>query len=221
MAKIKAVIFDMDGLMFDTERIYYKANQKTADYLGMDFSFETYTQFIGVGDAGYEEKMRELYPDEKKLNEFFEKSQLVLEYLLLNGQLDMKEGLINLLEYLKRENIMAVVASSTKRALVEQLLRRVNIHQFFKEIVGGDEVNFGKPNPEIYNHAFERTGLSNKNEVFVLEDSISGVEAAHAADIPVIMVPDLVEPDQKTQAKVLSIQNNLDEVIQLLKSKEK
>ncbi|MDN6731123.1 MAG: HAD family phosphatase, partial [Atopostipes suicloacalis] len=90
MSQIKAVIFDMDGLMFDTEPIYYKANQKTADYLGMDFSFDTYTQFIGMGEVDYKEGMRQLYKDEKLLDEFFIKSNQVLEYLFFNGEIDMK-----------------------------------------------------------------------------------------------------------------------------------
>lgn len=221
MTRIKAVIFDMDGLMFDTEPIYYKANQKTADYLAMDFSFETYSQFIGIGDVDYKRKMEELYKDVELLEEFFEKSQLVLQYLMLNGQVDIKEGLINLLNYLEKENIMAIVASSSNRDLVDQLLNRLDVRKYFKDIVAGDEVSRAKPDPAIFNKAFEKTGLSEKNEVLILEDSENGVIAAHAANIPVIMVPDLIKADESIEEKVLNIFSNLNEVITYLKKNNK
>ncbi len=213
MTRIKAVIFDMDGLMFDTEPIYYKANQKTADYLAMDFSFETYSQFIGIGDVDYKENMRELYEDDKLLDDFFEKSQLVLQYLMLNGKVDIKDGLINLLNYLEKENIMAIVASSSNRDLVDQLLDSLGVRKYFKDVVGGDEVSRAKPDPAIFDKAFEKTGLLNKKEVLILEDSKNGVIAAHEANIPVVMVPDLLEPDESIKGKVLAIFSNLNELI--------
>lgn len=221
MTRIKAVIFDMDGLMFDTEPIYYKANQKTADYLAMDFSFEIYSQFIGIGDVDYKENMRELYEDDKLLDEFFEKSQLVLQYLMLNGKVDIKDGLINLLNYLEKENIMAIVASSSNRDLVDQLLDSLGVRKYFKDVVGGDEVSRAKPDPAIFDKAFEKTGLSDKNEALILEDSKNGVIAAHAADIPVIMVPDLIEPDESIKEKVLAIFSNLNELIPYIKKNNK
>ncbi len=213
MAQIKAVIFDMDGLMFDTEKIYYKANQKTADHLGMEYTFETYAQFIGMGDTDYRKTMRSLYQDQTLLDEFFVKSNKVLEYLLLHGQVDLKPGLIELLNYLKTENIITVVASSTHRYLVDPLLDRLDVRKYFNEVVGGDEVARAKPDPAIFNKAFEKTAIKSKKEVLILEDSKNGVRAAYEAGIPVIMVPDMIEADEEMKKKTLAVLSDLKAVI--------
>lgn len=213
MSQIKAVIFDMDGLMFDTEPIYYKANQKTADHLGMDFSFDIYAQFIGMGDVDYKKTMRKLYKDHEVLEEFFDKSNQVMEYLLLNEQVNLKPGLIELLDYLHKEQMPAVVASSTKRELVDQLLERLEVKDYFQGIVGGDEVERAKPDPAIFNKAFNKTELPDKSSVLILEDSKNGVLAANAAGIPVIMVPDLIEADKETKDKTQRVYSSLTQVM--------
>lgn len=221
MERIEAVIFDMDGLMFDTEPIYYKANQKTADHLGMEYSFDVYSQFIGMGDKDYVETMRELYEDQELLDEFFEKSNKVLEYLLLNGRVHLKAGLVELLDYLNAENIPTVVASSTKRELVDQLLDRFDIREHFKAIVGGDEVERAKPDPAIFNKAFDKTEQKDKNHILVLEDSKNGVLAASAAELSVIMVPDMIPADEEVQTYTLKICPDLSAVTDFIKETNK
>ncbi len=219
MAHIKTVIFDMDGLMFDTEPIYYKANQKTADKLGMDFSFDTYAQFIGMGDVDYQKTMREIYQDEEVLAEFFEKSNKVLEYLLLNGPVQMKKGLLELLEYLDQQNISAIVASSTNRGLVDQLLKRLDVRKYFKDVIGGDEVTRAKPDPAIFTQAFKKSAVKNKESALILEDSENGVLAAQAAKIPVILIPDLIEPKDEIKEQAVAIFDDLTEVIKYIEEK--
>lgn len=219
MTQVKIVIFDMDGLMFATEKIYYKANQKTADNLDMDFSLDVYSQFIGMGDKDYQAIMHELYDDKELLDEFFIKSNKVLEYLLLNGPVDLKPGLIDLLEYLEKENIPAVVASSTNRDLVNQLLERLDVRKYFKDVVGGDEVRQAKPDPAIFNKAFEKTGMKSKEEALILEDSKNGVLAAYDADIPVVVVPDLIEADEEVREKALAVLPDLHAVIRYIEEK--
>lgn len=219
MTQVETVIFDMDGLMFDTEPIYYKANQKTADHLEMDFSFDTYTQFVGMGSVDYERKMREIYENDELLDEFFEKSNKVLDYLFLNGDVKMKEGLIDLLEFLKEKNIPMIVASSSRRELVDQLLERLDVRKYFKAVVGGNEVERAKPAPAIFNKAFEKTGILNKEKALILEDSKNGVLAATSAEIPVIMIPDMIEADEKDKKKAVKIYSNLHEVIDYIQDK--
>lgn len=217
--QIKAVIFDMDGLMFATEEIYYMANQKTANNLGMDYTFDIYSQFIGTDYEVEKERMRGFYDDQELLEEFFEKSSEVLEYLLLNGQVDLKKGLIELLDYLKRERIPAVVASSTERKMVDHLLDRLDVRDYFKAVVGGDEVEQAKPNPAIFEKAFSKVGIKNKEEALILEDSKNGVLAAFGAGIPVVMVPDMLAADEEVKEKALAILPDLHEVIDYIKEK--
>ena len=101
MSKIKTVIFDMDGLMFDTEKIYYRASQETADKLGMEYSFDVYSKFIGAGNDIMVNTMHEMYEDHDLLAQFLKDSQVELEDKLRNGPVDLHEGLIELLDYLK------------------------------------------------------------------------------------------------------------------------
>lgn len=216
MKQVKTVIFDMDGLMFATEEIYYKANQKTANHLGMEYSFETYAQFIGIDYEVEKAMMREFYTDHQVLEEFFIKSKEVLEYLFLHGKIELKKGLIELLDYLQQEDIPAVVASSTERRLVDQLLDRLDVRDYFKAVVGGDEVEQAKPDPAIFNKAFSKTGIDNKEEALILEDSKNGVLAATSANIPVIMVPDMLAADAEVKEKTLAILPDLKAVIDFI-----
>jgi len=221
MNKIKSVIFDMDGTMLDTEKIYYKANQETADKLGLDYSFETYAQFIGAGDNEHFEGMRKLYPENDLLEQFFSDSVEELEYQLLNGPVDKKAGLVELLEYLQAQNIPAFVASSTRRELVEQLLDRLDLRDYFVDVVGGDEVANAKPDPAIFEKAFTKTKLDHKDEALILEDSKNGIRAAYNADVPVILIPDMVEADEEMEAKTVDILPDLHHVIDYIQNKNK
>lgn len=221
MSKVKTVIFDMDGLMFDTETIYYKANQETADALGMDYSFDVYKQFIGAGDDIYKKAMHEMYDDHVLLGRFLEDSQKVLDESFLNGPVDMHEGLVELLDYLKENDIPAVVASSTHREMVEHLLNRLEVRHYFKDVVGGDEVPTAKPDPAIFNKAFTKTGIENKEEAIILEDSKNGVLAAHGANIPVIHVPDMIELDEETEEKTIAVLPDLHHVIEYIEDQNK
>ncbi len=221
MSKIETVIFDMDGLMFDTEKIYFASNSQTAKELGMDYSFETYSQFIG---AGYEEEysgMLKIFKDEALLEQYYNKAGETVLDALLNGPVDKKEGLIELLDYLKAENIPAVVASSTHRELVLKLLDRLEVTEYFKAVVGGDEVPNAKPDPAIFNLAFEKTGIVNRENAIVLEDSKNGLLAANGAKIPAIWVPDLLEPTEELESLAIATMANLHDVIDYIENKNK
>lgn len=221
MDKIKTVIFDMDGLMFDTEKIYFKANSKTAKELEMDYSFDVYSKFIGAGLGEEMTGMKEIYQETADIDLFYEKSGVVLEDLFLNGPVDLKPGLIELLDYLKAEGITAVVASSSHRALVDQLLERLGVSQYFKDAVGGDEVPTAKPDPAIFNKGFARTGIEKKEEALILEDSKNGILAAYGAKIPVILVPDMLDPDDEMREKSVAVLPDLHHVIDYIEKKNK
>ncbi|WP_027107634.1 HAD family hydrolase [Lacticigenium naphthae] len=215
MNQIKAVIFDMDGLMFDTETIYYQANQAAADEINMPFDYGTYEKYIGTADEVFFAGLYKQHESKELVDLFIEKSELAVKEMMQNRPVPLKKGLIPLLDYLKKNNIKRIVASSSQRELVEFLLKKNKISHFFDEITGGDEVVNSKPAPDIFLKSLEKLGTDPK-ETLILEDSLNGVRAANAAEMLVIMVPDLFQPNSEAKEKSLMICEDLDEVRKIL-----
>lgn len=216
MTAIHAVIFDMDGLMLDTEKIYFNVNHLVAKELGFDFTKDFYRQFIGSDNRHYEEGVFALLQNDELAKEFLEISYARLDKEFREGHVDLHEGLIELLEQLKEWEIPAVVASSTHREMVDHLLTKLKIRDYFIGVVGGDEVHYAKPDPAIFNKAASLFNVD-KEEMIVLEDSLNGIRAAYAAGIRGIMVPDLVIPNEEAKEKSFKIVDNLTEVIDVIK----
>jgi len=219
MQEVQAVIFDMDGLMFDTEKVYYQAGQETAAALGMPYSWAVYEQMVGASDQEYQQRMRALYPDHESLEQFFSASAKRLEELLLNGPVAKKAGLLEVLHYLEKQDIPAVVASSTRREIVDHLLERLEVAAYFKAVVGGDEVPTAKPAPDIFQKAFLKTGVADKEKVLILEDSKNGLQAATRANIPALLIPDLLAPDAEMKEKALAVLPDLHHVIAFIENR--
>lgn len=214
----KLVIFDMDGLMFDTEPLYYKANMKTAEKVGIPFDYTFYKQFIGSSAQDFFDAMYRQF-DEEKVTQFIAESGRDLKEALFASAPVLKKGLTDLLTYINEEGYKAVVASSSERAIVSQLLENAGIHKYFNGIVGGDEVKHSKPDPEIFIKAKELAG-EDTSDVLVLEDSLNGIKAANAAGFPVVMVPDLIEPDDNVRELTLDVCHDLHEVLRKIKSEK-
>lgn len=212
---IKAVIFDMDGLIFDSERLYAKANVKTAKTLGLDKDEAYFYQFVGIGAQDMVERMKEAFDDDL-VDEFFRLGEKDAHELLLHGEVPTQPGLHELLDYLDDAGIEKVIASSSEVHMIDVMTKNADIRDRFSAIHGGDQVEQTKPAPDIFELAWSNLGVS-KEETLVLEDSINGVLAAHAAGIPVIMVPDTVEPTDEVRDKALAVVNNLSEVANYLK----
>ena len=214
MKNIKAVIFDMDGLIFDTESIYYRGSQEVADELGIPYDAEVYNRFLGVGDSEIWATYHQMYDEEfgaDLVNDFIKLSyERVVDYLK-SGVAEMKPGLLELLSYLEENNIPKIVASSNNIDIIEDLLKKNNLLDRFSKIVSVEDVKNAKPDPEIFNKAHEVLGID-KDNLLILEDSNNGVIAGHAAGIPVIMVPDLIQPDEELRSKTIAVLDSLADV---------
>ncbi|MBA0950149.1 HAD family hydrolase, partial [Enterococcus gallinarum] len=209
----KAVIFDMDGLLFDTEIVYYEASQMVADQMGFPYDKELYLKYLGVSDEEVWANYHQIFASfgknnvQKFINDAYEET--IRRFSL--GAVQLKPGVIELLDFLEEHRIPKVVASSNQRHIIELLLEKNQLTNYFETIVSAENVKRAKPDPEIFLLAHEYLGTK-KQETLVLEDSKNGILAAASAEIPVIMIPDLLAPSEDLQQKTLAVLSSLHEV---------
>ena len=194
---IGAVAFDMDGLMFDSERVACGLWIAAGKNNGWEIPKEVVRGLIGLsalrgrqhlsGAMGPEFPYDAVRADRLKLEAAFYRENPV----------PLKPGLKELLSWLKEAGIQAAVATSTTRPRVLPLLEKAEVAGFFRFALCGDEVTHTKPHPEMYLTAAARLGVEPGN-CLVLEDSHAGIEAAHAAGAVPFLIPDLLEPDEIT-----------------------
>lgn len=211
---MKAVIFDMDGVLFDTEKICMLA----WDYAG---------EQLGIGKAGYM-VMKTLGMNAQAAigilqNEFgkdfdaetFKKIGRDFSYNYFDTYgMPMKSGVKNILDYLKNSNYRIALASSTSTKSVMHHLNETKIKDYFDVIVCGDMIEKSKPEPDIYLKAALLLDLP-PSECYAVEDSKNGITSAYYAGCKVIMVPDLWPGDEETDKKLYAKENSLDDVIGL------
>ncbi|RCW60358.1 MULTISPECIES: HAD family hydrolase [Halanaerobium] len=211
----KAVIFDMDGLMFDTERLSKKLWQELAAERGYNFAGDFFDELVGLDLEDTRESFKEAHgQDFPYLEMREEKNRLLKKYVRENG-VPAKEGLIEIIAYLKEKHYRLAVASSSFKEKIEFYLDSIAIRDKFDYIIGGDGVEKSKPDPEIFIKAVNGLGVS-PEEALIIEDSVHGVMAANKAGIRVIMIPDLVEPAAEIEKLVYKKLNSLTELKQVL-----
>jgi HAD superfamily hydrolase (TIGR01509 family) len=214
MKKVKLVIFDMDGLMFDTERLALNSWQIAGQVCGYNITEKIILEFAGRNkvDIGLIMKkyFGEDFPYEKVRDERFADS----DKLMLEKGVPVKEGLFELLDYLEELGIKKVVATSSGRDRANWLLSSAGVLNRFDTIICGDEITKGKPEPEIFLKACEKMDVDPKDAV-VLEDSEPGLLAASRANIKCILVPDLVQHPEEIEKLACAKTKSLLEVREL------
>lgn len=215
MDRRKALIFDMDGTMFDTEPISYRFWREVSARYGYDLDRTVFDQMLGRDNVRIRSICKASFgPDYPYDQVCREKVALQLEYYRHND-IPFKPGLGQILDYAKEEGLICAVASSSPRTMIEYLLERNGIASFFAVVQSGEEAPHGKPEPDIFLMACEKAGVLPETAL-VMEDSESGILAAHRAGIPSIWIPDLIEIDKDVQALAWKICNSLAEVPDLL-----
>lgn len=200
----KAVIFDMDGLMFDTERVVYEANIAAFAEQNIELSEKEYFTFIGRTDAEIQAEFRRLAGSDEIGDKIWDRANNKYWEMINTSALRKKDGLNEILDALDARDIACYVASSSLRADVKKLLKQSQVDYYIKGIIGGDEITHSKPHPEIFQKALAMTGCA-AEDVIVLEDSLAGVESAYRAGIDVVMIPDLVAPSQEAFQQVVAV----------------
>ncbi|WP_373737893.1 HAD family hydrolase [Jeotgalibaca porci] len=212
--KKQVIIFDMDGLMFDTEVLVCEAQAKIAEKLGVPFSMEYYRGSVGLSEKDCMAKYTKDFGDPAIAEELIFGYRDTLYQMVAEKGVPHKPGLVPLLDHLTSLGKELVLASSNLHHDIALYLEAENLSHYFSHRVSGEDVTFSKPDPAIFEKACALTGYQ-KEDCLILEDSLNGVRAAHAAGIAVIMVPDLIAPNHEARDKTFAIVNNLSEVQEL------
>lgn len=193
VAALRAVIFDMDGLMLDTERLILWGWQQAMADFGYPAPVELYLRSVGMTEERTNEILREALGETFPVEAVREREREHVRRRIAEDGVPLKPGLLELLDYLDSQALARAVASSAWRRTVEGHLRGAGLLPRFHAIAAGDEVAHGKPAPDIFLLAAQRLGVPPAH-CLVLEDSEPGARAAHAAGMAVTIVPDLKPP---------------------------
>ena len=213
----KAVIFDMDGLMFGSEGLIRRSWDEVGPELGYEPLGYHIFQTMGMNRASREQYFRNVYGDSFPYDRFQDTYRDKVRGYVEREGIPVKPGLRSLLRYLQEENIPAVVATGSSRAHALDYLERTGVLPFFQFVLAGDQVQVAKPDPEIYRKA---CGMLDRDpqEVLVLEDSWNGVRSAHSAGAPVILIPDLQKDSGPVDGLYLHKMGSLEDVEKWLRN---
>ena len=215
--EISAVVFDMDGLLLDSEAKCQDVLIRAAQVLGVSFTPEQAIQMVGRNAPSGYEYLSRVFGSESTAQAFITVRDQLYEEEFEAGRIPLKQGVVEVLNTLDEFKIPRAIATSTKRDIALRKLSKVNIVNRFNLIVGGDEVTNGKPAPDIY---LKATGLLGKNprNCLACEDSPPGIEAAHTAGLRSILIPDLIAPTEQMISHAWKVFPSLYEVSALIRA---
>jgi len=217
MSLTSGVIFDMDGLMVDTERIARIAWQEASRAAGHEMPDAVFSLMIGRTKRDSGDLMRHHLGPGFDFERVHAATGILFEKIIERDGLPLKPGIRELLSALSAKKIPLAVATSTRNPVATQRLESVGLLPFFSVVVTGDQVARGKPEPDIFLEAVRRLGIDARAS-YALEDSFAGVRSAYGAGLRVIMVPDLLQPTPEITALTYAVAKSLHEVPHLLKA---
>ena len=215
MLRMKAVVFDMDGLMFDTEQVAILAWDYAGEKMGLGKTGYMVFKTLGVNRTLSKQIWTEEFGDKYNDEDLWKYTKEFMNDFYSKNKVPVKKGLYVLLDYLKKNGYKLAVASSTNQQGVERNLKDAGVFEYFDAVICGDMVTNSKPEPEIYLKACGAMGVE-PAEALALEDSRNGLLSAYRAGMKVIMVPDLWEADEEVKAFLWNICKDLEEVKEFL-----
>jgi HAD superfamily hydrolase (TIGR01509 family) len=211
---VRAVVFDMDGLLVDTETLFRDAMFEAARSKGLEVPHEVFLQTVGLNAVQSQDLLRAHFGEAVSIEEFRE---LWLErfHIAAAAGVSLKAGVVELLDHLDALGLPYAIATSSPHREVERNLSPHGLKSRFRAVIARGDYDRGKPHPDPFLKAAEALGTP-ADHCLALEDSHNGVRAAHAAGMMTVMVPDLLEPTEEMHAVCVRIVETLHEIPALI-----
>ena len=216
---VRAVIFDLDGTLTDTEKYFQRAWAEAGARSGLVLDREKTLELRSLGMPFVDEKLREWFGETCRPAELKALSHSIFNSIARENGVELKPGAKELLARLKAKGVLTALATAGSADRAQRQLRETGVTDFFDKIISSNMVAFGKPAPDTYLHACSVLGVR-PEEAVAVEDSPNGVKSAHAAGCRVIMVPDQTEPEEEIKPMLYACVSSLDAIINVISAAE-
>lgn len=214
---VKGAVFDMDGLMFDSERLVYEIWQMMMDEKGLDYSLDVFKKTIGLRADESEKLYKKIYGENFEYKPLKDRCRSTFIDRVTSEGVPIKKGLFELLEFIKMQNLKTAVATSTSSQTALKILKMAGVYDYFDDFVCGDFVVHSKPHPEVFLTAAQKLCVAPTSCV-AFEDSINGIKSAYAAKMKAVMVPDYLQPTDEIRPMISFLCSDLTQAVQFLQS---
>jgi len=212
---VKAVIFDLDGTLIDTEKIYRQIWPEAMRQLGYVYTDEQYLSMRSLGRPYSPARFKEWYGDDFDYDKARRiRGGLFNSYIAEHG-ISCKPGATTLLDYLHKMGIITAIATATDLPRAEEYLKMTGLYGYFDRVISATMVDEGKPSPKVYQYACSELGFS-PDSCIAVEDAPNGILSAYRAGLKVIMVPDQSPLDSESEKLIFAECKSLDEIASLI-----
>ena len=215
-APIRGVLFDMDGVVIDSERLYTRFWAEAANVLGFPMTRDQALQLRSLGRGPGQAKLESFFGPEVSYDAIRAKRIELMEAFIEQHGVEEKPGIRELLDYLKAEGIPCAITSSSSVPLIRRHLGSLGLLEGFSALCSGRDVPRGKPAPDIYLHGAQVLGLA-PEECLAIEDSPAGIEAAWRAGCRAVIVPDQDQPEKAVLSRCFAKADSLYDVMELVR----
>ena len=212
----KAVIFDMDGTLIDTEKYYHRFWRAALEDYGYTVTEEQLLSLRSLGRPFAPQRFRDWYGEDFDYVKVRDHRKELMEECLKTEGIQCKKGAIELLTSLRKQNILTAVATASDPERTNRYLKEVGLENYFDHLISATQVPEGKPSPDIYIYACKQLGCR-PGECVAVEDAPNGVMSAYRAGCRVIMVPDLSEPDEELRGYLYACVDSLEDVLNVIR----
>ena len=213
--RIRGVLFDMDGLVLDTEKLYTRFWMEACQFYGFPMTLEQALKMRAANSKLSEANLRSFFGPEVDYSQCRAKRIELMDAFIAENGVETKPGILELLDYLDTKGVPAAITSSAPTERIKKHLASVGLLHRFTAVCSGHEVPRGKPEPDIYIHGAESLGMR-PQECLALEDAPAGILAAHRAGCVTVMIPDMDQPNTETKRLLSARADTLTDVIGLI-----